>query len=149
MDQSMVNDRQSGLLRLISAQSNADVAQSCYSLSETGETAIGRTADCQVIIDSNLFGGVSRRHAIVKPTGSRTPQGAPIWQVCDLNSANGTYVNGQRIQGCQTLNVGDRVMLSHNGPEFLFEHRATQLLDQFAATGSPAPISTQPSYPPF
>lgn len=143
----MVNDRQSGLLRLISAQSSADAAQSCYSLSETGETAIGRTADCQVIIDSNLFGGVSRRHAVVKPTGSRTPQGAPIWQVCDLNSANGTYVNGQRIQGCQTLNVGDRVMLSHNGPEFLFEHRATQLVDQFAATGSSSPIPTQPSYP--
>ncbi|MGR3277138.1 PrsW family glutamic-type intramembrane protease [Acaryochloris marina NIES-2412] len=150
----MVNDRQSGLLRLISAQSNADAAQSCYSLSETGETAIGRTADCQVIIDSNLYGGVSRRHAVVQPTGSRTPQGAPIWQICDLNSANGTYVNGQKIQGCQTLNVGDRVMFSHNGPEFLFEHRATQLVDQFVATGStpPAPPSypspTPPSSPP-
>lgn len=144
----MVNYQQSGLLRLISAQSSADAAQSCYSLSETDETAIGRTADCQVIIDSNLYGGVSRRHAVVKPTGSRTPQGAPIWQICDLNSANGTYVNGQRIQGCQTLTVGDRIMLSHNGPEFLFEHRATQLVDKFAATGSPTPSSPPPSYPP-
>lgn len=147
----MANDQQSGLLRLISAQSSADASQSCYSLSVTGETAIGRTADCQVIIDSHLYGGVSRRHAVVRPTVSLTPQGAPIWQICDLNSANGTYVNGQRLQGCQTLNVGDRIMLSHNGPEFLFEHRATQLVDQFVATGSPAPPpspSPPPSYPP-
>lgn len=145
----MGNYQQSGLLRLISAQSSADASQSCYSLSETDETAIGRTADCQVIIDSNLYGGVSRRHAVVRPSGSRSPQGATLWQICDLNSANGTFVNGQRIQGCQTLNVGDRIMCSHNGPEFLFEHRATQLVDQFAATGAPAaPPSAPPQTPP-
>jgi len=144
----MGNYQHSGLLRLLSAQPSVDASQSCYSLSETSETSIGRTADCQVIIDSNLYGGVSRRHAVIRPSHSRTPQGAPIWQICDLNSANGTYINGQRIQGCQTLSVGDRVMLSHNGPEFLFEHRATQLVDQFAATSSQAPPSSPPVYPP-
>lgn len=144
----MGNYQHSGLLRLLSAQPSVDASQSCYSLSETSEMLIGRTADCQVMIDSNLYGGVSRRHAVIRPSNSRTPQGAAVWQICDLNSANGTYINGHRIQGCQTLNVGDRVMLSHNGPEFLFEHRTTQLADQFAATRSPASPSPPPVYPP-
>lgn len=144
----MVNYQHSGLLRLLSAQPNADASQSCYPLSITEETAIGRTADCQVMIDSNLHGGVSRRHALVKPlSGSRDSNGAPIWQICDLNSANGTYINGQRIQGCHTLKVGDRIMLSHNGPQFLFEHRMTQLVDQFVATSSPAPPAPPSAYP--
>ena len=145
----MGNYQHSGLLRLLSAQPGADASQSCYSLSATAETAIGRTPDCHVIIDSNLFGGVSRRHAVVRPlSGSQAPNGAPIWQLCDLNSANGTYINGQRIQGCQTLNVGDRIMLSHDGPQFLFEHRATQLGDQFAATAPTSPAAAPPPPPP-
>ncbi|NJM64312.1 MAG: PrsW family intramembrane metalloprotease [Acaryochloris sp. RU_4_1] len=146
----MENYQPKGLLRLLSAQPSADASQSCYSLSVTAETALGRTADCQVIIDSNLYGGVSRRHAVIRPlSGALTPQGTPLWQICDLNSANGTYVNGQRIQGCQTLNVGDRIMLSHNGPQFLFEHRATHLADPFVAPSAPpAASSSPPFYPP-
>ena len=144
----MGNYQQSGLLRLLSVQAGVDASQSCYALSATDETAIGRTADCQVIIDSNLYGGVSRRHAVVRPSGSQSPQGAPLWQLCDLNSANGTFINGQRIQGCQTLNVGDRVRFSHNGPEFLFEHRTTQLAAPAVATESPPSPSSAPPYPP-
>ena len=48
-------------------------------------------------------------------------QSQPSWQICDLNSPNGTYVNGKRIEGCQLLHSGDRIVLSQDGPEFIFE----------------------------
>jgi RsiW-degrading membrane proteinase PrsW (M82 family) len=50
--------------------------------------------------------------------------GEQNWEICDLNSSNGTYVNGRRIKGCQKLTVGDHISLSKNGPEFLVEYIA-------------------------
>jgi ABC transport system ATP-binding/permease protein len=48
---------------------------------------VGRLADNDVVLDDLL---VSRRHAELYQVGGR-------WQIVDLGSANGTYVNGQRI----------------------------------------------------
>jgi hypothetical protein len=38
---------------------------------------------------------------------------APILRICDLNSANGTYVNSQQLQKYQTLRSGDRITLGY------------------------------------
>lgn len=48
---------------------------------------IGRLADNDVVLDDLL---VSRRHAELR----RTPSG---WKISDLNSGNGTFVNGRRV----------------------------------------------------
>ena len=61
---------------------------------------IGRDADNQIRIANRL---VSRHHCIL-----RWSDGA--WHVTDLNSANGTYVNGDKITSSQ-VNVGDAVSL--------------------------------------
>ena len=45
----------------------------------------------------------------------------PTWWVCDLNSSNGTYLNGKRLRGCRILMSGDRIVLGQNGPEYIFE----------------------------
>lgn len=74
---------------------------------------------------------VSRRHAAVRPL---THGNWTRWQICDLNSANGTYINGQKLEGCQTLETGDRISLGIDGPEFIFESPAT-------------PNQTKPAYP--
>jgi RsiW-degrading membrane proteinase PrsW (M82 family) len=75
-----------------------------------------------VAIDPLIHRAVSRRHAEVNPVlGFDASSGKRLWQVCDLGSANGTYVNGQQIKGCHLLQSGDRIMLGHNGPEFIFE----------------------------
>ena len=70
-------------------------------------TTIGRTPDNDMRIDADF---VSRHHAVVLRHGERTV-------LEDLNSTNGTYVNGQRVSRC-TLNEGDLVTLGHS--EFRF-----------------------------
>jgi len=58
---------------------------------------IGRLQECQVVLDST---GVSRKHAEMR-------QSAGEYVVIDLDSTNGTLVNGIRITGQQRLNEGD------------------------------------------
>lgn len=62
-------------------------------------TTLGREGDVTVA-DAQ----VSRRHARVTPTG-----GGVV--VEDLDSANGTFVNGQQLTGSVTLLVGDELQL--------------------------------------
>jgi len=48
---------------------------------------------------------VSRKHAkFFKQAG--------IWYVEDLNSTNGVYINGKRINGKEIIKKGDRISLS-------------------------------------
>lgn len=61
---------------------------------------IGRSDECNISIASEE---ISRRHAQVKPT----PDGLAVE---DLGSANGTYINGQRVQN-GLLKPGDELRL--------------------------------------
>ncbi|WP_293354089.1 MULTISPECIES: PrsW family glutamic-type intramembrane protease [unclassified Microcoleus] len=111
-----------GFLRQVPAKGAASGPASKYQLSEYGEVAIGRDRNCQIALESIAHGMVSRRHAAVRPL---THGNWTRWQICDLNSANGTYINGQKLEGCQTLETGDRISLGQDGPEFIFESPAT------------------------
>jgi RsiW-degrading membrane proteinase PrsW (M82 family) len=110
-----------------------------YSLSTPATVLIGRDPRCQIILDSQTFSGVSRQHVEVSP--SQTALSG--WQVCDLNSANGTYINGRRVYGCSDLQWGDRIMLSQDGPQFIFELRSA------AASTSSLPVSPLPAVSPY
>jgi phosphoserine phosphatase RsbU/P len=66
-----------------------------------GETVIGRLPECGVQLQSNM---VSRRHARIVREGDRA-------FVEDMGSGNGTYVNGQRIEGRVELAHDDRIKL--------------------------------------
>ncbi len=88
-------------------------------LSET-EVTIGRDPSCQIALDAVLYTTVSRRHASIRPMAQSNG-----FEICDLGSANGTFVNGQRLQGCQQLHTGDRLQFGTNGPEFIFEDPST------------------------
>jgi RsiW-degrading membrane proteinase PrsW (M82 family) len=131
------NDLDEGFLRQLPRKGVAGQQLShCYTLSSTQEIVIGRDPNCDIVLDSVLYGMVSRHHAAIRPL----PQQPVSWLLCDLNSVNGTFVNGQCLQGCQELQGGDRITLGHNGAEFIFEcqnHQPTQL-------SSPPLISVAP-----
>jgi RsiW-degrading membrane proteinase PrsW (M82 family) len=118
------NARHNAFLRLVSGNGTASLSESRYSLPPSKEMVIGRDPSCQVVLDAMMYRMVSRRHAVVRPL-SLSPDSKFSWVLCDLNSANGTYLNGQRLYECQELHPGDRISLGADGPQYVFEYEFT------------------------
>jgi diguanylate cyclase (GGDEF)-like protein len=79
-----------------------------YELAGTAEVVIGRGADCDIQVDRD---SVSRRHAkVVRERG--------MWQVNDLGSTNGSYVNDSQITQC-SLRDGDLLKIGNAIFKFL------------------------------
>lgn len=109
------------------------------------EMFIGRGPTCEVVINDLE---VSRNHARIYL------QGGEFW-LEDLNSTNGTFVNGQRLIGPhllragETVNLGEKVSLE---VEAEYDEEATLVppttvpSSRAGAPGQPA--APQPSYPP-
>lgn len=115
------NARQNAFLRLVSGNGVTVESESHYSLLNHEEVVIGRDPNCQLVLDALKYRTVSRRHAIIRPL-SLSPDGQFDWVICDLNSANGTYLNRRQLQGCQQLQPGDRITLGHDGPQMIFDY---------------------------
>jgi sigma-B regulation protein RsbU (phosphoserine phosphatase) len=64
-----------------------------------GDNFLGRLPECDIQIDSNM---VSRKHARVYPQDGQ-------FYIEDLNSGNGSFVNGQRITAPTLLKTNDRI----------------------------------------
>lgn len=108
-----------GFLQQLSTEHTNELLPLCV-LSEYQEVIIGRDPSCELALDPNYFIIVSRRHVAIRPL-QPLGNGLPRWEICDLNSANGTYLNGQYLQGCYQLKTGDYIELGKNGPMFVFE----------------------------
>lgn len=94
-----------------------------------GETTIGRSAACDLVLEGD---GVSRSHAVIAGNG-------PGFEVRDAGSKNGTFVNGERIEGARTLANGDKVTIP--GWTVLFENEGQTVTRSFSAGGAaPAPV---------
>jgi serine protease Do len=74
------------------------LAGRCYSVD--GDLIIGRQ-DADVLLDHPQ---VSRRHAVVRAIDGQL-------EIEDLASANGTFVNGSRLDGTQRLQAGDAIAI--------------------------------------
>jgi ABC-type multidrug transport system ATPase subunit/pSer/pThr/pTyr-binding forkhead associated (FHA) protein len=71
---------------------------------------IGRDpVECQIIFDNAKYPMVSRKHAELRWEAGK-------WFLCDLNSSYGTYVNGQRVIGSQSVAVGNILQFGTQGP---------------------------------
>lgn len=72
--------------------------------------AIGRSEGTDVRFDVKKDLDVSGRHAEIRFAES-------TYTLHDLGSTNGTFVNGQRVEGSRALSTGDRVRFGGDGPE--------------------------------
>lgn len=102
-----------------------------------GEMLVGREAECQIPVWS---GHISRYHAKIKLTSTGV-------LIEDLNSTNGTFVNGHRIDMPRMLSMGDEVVFHTERFRLVSGHsgdaEATVIVPAsrpvFAANGAPAP----------
>jgi len=69
-----------------------------------GEYVIGRRSDCQIFVPDMR---VSRQHA-------RLVRASDGWQLEDLGSNNGTYINGVRLQAATVLRHDDEITIANN-----------------------------------
>jgi len=67
-----------------------------------GENLVGRDADVRIRLNAP---GISRHHARISVSGGRVT-------IEDLGSKNGTYVQGERVQGPRELRDGDEIRVS-------------------------------------
>lgn len=108
-----------------------------FPLESARDLVIGRESGVQVRYDADRDDLVGRQHARLL----QDPSDRFKYQIVDLNSRNGTFVNRQRIAGTAALVSGDVVQLGAGGPEFRFEidplpahlQKATRVLPQAAA----------------
>ena len=81
------------------------------------EIYFGREPSCTVAFDPHRDDAVSRRHAVIKVVKGDS---VSFW-LTDLESLNGTKVNGQRITEETELSAESHVQLGNGGPEFIFD----------------------------
>jgi serine phosphatase RsbU (regulator of sigma subunit) len=96
--------------------------------------SIGRASDCSIPIKDRYL---SRKHAEIIANGNS-------WVLKDLGSANGTYLNGARVERDELLKTGDRIRLGDTEIVFETSERST---DRFIAVASESHISATIAIP--
>ena len=91
--------------------------------------SIGRASDCTIPIKDRYL---SRKHAEFAPVGSE-------WIIRDCGSANGTFLNGVRLDVDRPLRSGDRIRIGDT--EILFE-TSEHNTDRFLAIADTSPRTT-------
>jgi pSer/pThr/pTyr-binding forkhead associated (FHA) protein len=74
-----------------------------------GQTVVGRHPDCDLIIQEPYM---SSEHAELTPFDGR-------WQIKDLGSTNGTYLNGRSVVQAEDIEPGDVIQFGRVKLEFL------------------------------
>ena len=76
-----------------------------------GTIRIGRAPDNELVIQGPSASTVSLHHAAIDSNGG--------FHIRDLDSTNGTFVNGERISGTE-LQPNSSIRLGSQGPELVF-----------------------------
>src|SRR5690606_9341089 len=97
-----------------------------------GTTTVGRHSDCHICVNAE---GVSRRHMQIDADATGLV-------IKDLDSSNGTYVNGERIDS-KELQVGDEIRIDNI--RFLVQTpgMSDPTLDKSSPQSKPKPSSSE------
>ncbi len=88
-----------------------------FDLDGLQEITIGRDPASGIAYDLQRDDEVSRKHAVIRVKQDREL----YFRLADLNSSNGTFLNGERIGGEVELLPEDIVELGSGGPKFVFD----------------------------
>ncbi|ADL68189.1 FHA domain-containing protein [Thermoanaerobacterium thermosaccharolyticum] len=72
-------------------------------------TTIGRADDCDIVVENPY---VSSKHAMIRKKGKK-------FVIQDLNSTNGTYVNGKRVKNIARIKNNDVIKFGNEEYRFL------------------------------
>jgi len=117
-----------------------------FELEGSKEITIGRDPACTVRYDPERDDLVSRRHARITLKSTEPLE----FEIEDLGSRNGTFVNNERVYGRRRLNHGDVVRFAPAGPSFRFEIepppvRPTRPIEVEEARPAPIPPTQEAS----
>ena len=93
---------------------------------------IGRDAGMDIVID-NI--SVSREQAEIRQEGG-------VWRVRDLGSANGTFLNGERLSDAQILRPRDEISFGKFAVLFEPQMPETPVVGTTSASSAPSPEGT-------
>ncbi len=88
-----------------------------FDLDGLKEITFGRDPSSKVVYDLHRDDEVSRKHAVIRVNNDKEL----YFRIADLNSSNGTILNGERIGGEVELLPNDVVELGSGGPKFVFD----------------------------
>ena len=88
-----------------------------FSIDSSEDIWLGRDTAATVTYDPEKDDLVSRRHAVIRTK----KDGELSFTIEDLQSRNGTFVNGERLTGEREPLPGDVVELGAGGPRFTFD----------------------------
>lgn len=95
-----------------------------YILSKEEATFIGRSKECHIYLKPKYI-NTSRYHAKVQLVELN---GQTHWKLWDLDTPNGTFINGERVTSCLDLKSGDQIVLGRpSGARLSFEWKAIHL----------------------
>ncbi len=87
-----------------------------FPVTENLTIKIGRGENNDIAFDPNED-IISREHCVIKVN----PDLFDTYEIIDLGSKNGTYINGSAIKGKTALIAGDLIQLGKNGPSLEFD----------------------------
>jgi DNA-binding response OmpR family regulator len=89
------------------------------------QIVLGRAPECDIVLEGRL---ISRQHAAITRSGQ-------VYILKDLDSHNGTFLNGRRIGEPSTLHDGDEIELGGIGRLVFVDNDATRTRPQAPAVG--------------
>jgi S1-C subfamily serine protease len=103
------------VIRHLSGSKSNQIDQ--FDLAGLQEITFGRDPSSKVVYDLRRDDEVSRKHAVIRINNDKEL----YFRISDLNSSNGTLLNGERIGGEVELLPNDVVELGAGGPKFMFD----------------------------
>src|SRR5690242_12687358 len=103
-----------------------------------GKTIVGRGSTCDLVLKDEI---ASRQHAAINQLTSQ--EGCVEYYLTDLESTNGTFLNGTKVVGEQLLQDGDKIKVGEHLFKFAqldefeaeFQERLHQMIQRDELTG--------------